>query len=149
MLAGFIGNIIPGLPGTPLILIAAIGHRIVFGQHSVSWWMLVLVGCLTLISVVLDYLATYDGAKQFGATWRGGVGAAIGGLVGLFFGIPGIVLGPFCGATLFELIGGHEFEKATKAGAGATLGLFASAVGKCGISVMMIGMFVVNVIWRS
>ncbi|HLP75822.1 MAG TPA: DUF456 domain-containing protein [Candidatus Paceibacterota bacterium] len=149
MLIGFVGNILPGLPGTPLILVAALGHRLYFGQHSVSWWILVLLGVLTLISVVLDYLATYYGAKRFGATWRGGVGAAIGGIVGLFFGIPGILLGPFLGATVLELIGGHEFEKAAKAGAGATLGLFVSAVGKCALAVMMMGIFTVTVIWRS
>jgi uncharacterized protein YqgC (DUF456 family) len=50
---------------------------------------------------------------------------------------------------LFELIGGHEWRKAAKAGAGATLGLFAGAIGKCGICVAMIVLFAVNVIYRS
>ncbi|HEU5125648.1 MAG TPA: DUF456 domain-containing protein [Verrucomicrobiae bacterium] len=149
MLIGFIGSIAPGLPGTPLVLAAAVGHRLYFGQHSVSWLIMILLIVLTLISLVLDYLASYYGAKKFGATWRGGLGAAIGGLVGIFFGLPGILLGPFLGAMLLELIGGHEFEKAAKAGAGATLGLFAGAIGKCAICVMMIGLFTINVIYRS
>ncbi|MBC8096018.1 MAG: DUF456 domain-containing protein [Akkermansiaceae bacterium] len=149
MLVGFVGSILPGLPGTPLVLIAAIGHRLYFGPESVGPLVLGVLIALTLITLVLDYVASYYGAKTFGATWRGGVGAAIGGLIGIFFGIPGILLGPFLGATLFELIGGHEFQKAAKAGAGATLGLFAGAIGKCAVCVVMIGLFTVNVIYRS
>ena len=149
MLIGFIGCIVPGLPGTPLVLAAAIGHRLYFGPNSINTFFLIFLVVLTLFSLVLDYLASYYGAKRFGATWRGGLGAALGGIVGLFFGIPGILLGPFLGAMLFELVGGHEFEKAAKAGAGATLGLFAGAIGKCAVCMMMIGMFTVNVIYRS
>ncbi len=149
MMIGFVGSIAPGLPGTPLVLVAAIGHRLYFGPHSVSGLIMGLLVAFTVITLLLDYLATYYGAKKFGATWRGGVGAAVGGLVGIFFGLPGILLGPFLGATLFELVGGHEFQKAAKAGAGATLGLLAGAIGKCAICVMMIGMFALNVIYRS
>jgi uncharacterized protein YqgC (DUF456 family) len=149
MLIGFIGSIVPGLPGTPLVLAAAIGHRLYFGQHSINTFFLSCLAILTVISLVLDYLAGYYGARRFGATWRGGLGAALGGIVGMFFGIPGILLGPFLGAMLLELIGGHEFEKAAKAGAGATLGLFAGAVGRCAICIMMIGLFTINVIYRS
>jgi uncharacterized protein len=146
---GFIGSIVPGLPGTPLVLAAAIGHRLYFGVHSINNAFLICLVILTVISLVLDYLASYYGAKRFGATWRGGLGAALGGIAGMFFGIPGILLGPFLGAMLLELVGGHEFEKAAKAGAGATLGLFAGAVGKCAVCVMMVGMFTVNVVYRS
>lgn len=149
MMIGFVGSIAPGLPGTSLVLVAAIGHRLYFGPHSVSGLIMGLLVVFTVITLLLDYLATYYGAKKFGATWRGGIGAAVGGLVGIFFGLPGILLGPFLGATLFELVGGHEFQKAAKAGAGATLGLLAGAIGKCAICVMMIGMFALNVIYRS
>lgn len=149
MLIGFIGCIVPGLPGTPLVLVAAIGHRLYFGQQSINTFFLICLVILTVISLVFDYLASYFGAKQFGATWRGGLGAALGGIVGMFFGIIGILVGPFIGAMLFELIGGHELEKAAKAGAGATIGLLAGAVGKCAVCVMMIGIFTVNVIYRS
>ena len=77
------------------------------------------------------------------------VGAALGGIVGLFFSLPGIVLGPFIGAMLFEMCGGQEFKKALKAGTGAVLGLFLGIVGKFSICVIMILLFVVNVIYRS
>jgi uncharacterized protein YqgC (DUF456 family) len=71
------------------------------------------------------------------------------GLVGLFFGLPGIIAGPFIGATLFELFGDRELKQALKAGLGATLGLFAGIVGKFAIAVVMMLLFATNVILRS
>jgi len=149
MLLGLIGSIVPGLPGTPLILVVAIGHRIYFGIASASNLVLgVLIG-LTIVSLVFDFLATVLGAKKFGATWRGALGAVTGGVVGLFFSLPGIILGPFLGAMLFEMLGDKEFKKAAHAGLGATLGLLLGIVGKFSIGVVMSILFAVNVILRS
>lgn len=145
MLVGLAGNVLPGLPGTPLVLIAAVLHRIYFGQASVGNLMLLILVLLTGVAIALDYLAGALGAKKFGATWRGAVGAALGGLIGLFFSIPGIILGPFIGATLFEMGGGQQFKPAAKAGFGAMAGLLVGAVGKLSLSVVMIGLFVVSI----
>jgi len=149
MLAGFVGSVLPGVPGTPLVLAAAIGHRLYFGAHSISNAVLICLIALTAFSVLLDYLATMYGAKKFGATWRGALGAAVGGIIGAFFGLPGIIAGPFLGAMLFELIGGYKFKNASRAGLGATLGLFAGLIGKCVVCTVMILLFTVNVIYRS
>ena len=149
MLAGLLGSILPGIPGVPLILVAAICHRLCFGAHSVNNTVMVILVGLTLVSIAFDFLAGMFGAKRFGATWRGALGAMIGGLVGLFFNLPGIILGPFIGATLFELLGDRELKLALKAGLGATLGLFAGIVGKFSVSVVMILLFATNVILRS
>jgi hypothetical protein len=149
MLVALIGNVVPGIPGTPLALIAAVAHRLYFGQASVNNTVLVVLILLTVVALVLDYLSSALGAKKFGATWRGMVGAVIGGLIGLFFSLPGIILGPFVGATLFEMLGDKEFKKAAKAGAGAVIGLALGAIGKSALCVIMIALFAVNVIARS
>jgi uncharacterized protein YqgC (DUF456 family) len=149
MLAGLFASIIPAIPGIPVILIAAIGHRLWFGEHSVNNTLLVILIILTFVSIVFDFLAGMLGANKFGATWRGMLGAVIGGMVGLFFHLPGIILGPFIGATLFELLGDRELKLALKAGLGATLGLFAGIIGKFAIGVIMILLFATNVILRS
>jgi uncharacterized protein YqgC (DUF456 family) len=149
MLAGFIGSFVPLLPGPPLVLIAALGHWLWFRPHSASALVLLFLTALTAFALVLDHFASVYGAKRFGATWRGLVGAFVGGVVGIFFNIPGIILGPFLGAMAFEMLGGYKIDKASHAGIGATLGVFAGIVGKCVISVVMIGLFTVSVIWRS
>lgn len=149
MLAGLIGSLLPVLPGTPLVLIVAIGHRLYFGDASVSNTILIILVVLTLGSLVFDFLASMLGAKKFGATWRGVTGAVIGGIIGLFFNLPGIILGPFLGAMLFEMLGGQEFKKATRAGLGATIGLLLGIVGKFSICVVMMILFATSVILRS
>jgi uncharacterized protein len=149
MLIGLIGSVVPVLPGTPVVLIAAIIHRLYFGEASVSNLFLAVLVVLTGLSLLLDFLASVLGAKKFGATWRGMVGAVVGGIIGLFFALPGIILGPFLGAMIFEMTGGKEFKIAAKAGAGAVIGLLLGVIGKFSICVMMIGLFATNTIYRT
>jgi hypothetical protein len=149
MAAGIIGSVIPGIPGTSLIFVTALGHRLYFGPQGVSWWILALLGGFALLSMVVDYLASVIGAAKGGATRKGMIGVIVGGLIGLFFSLPGIVLGPFIGALTFEWIGGRPFKEAALAGVGATLGLLAGSIGKLLIAFLMILIFMVSVIWRS
>ena len=149
MLAGLIGSLLPVLPGTPLILMAAIGHRLYFGASSISNPVLITLVVLVLVSMLFDFLAGMLGAKKFGATWRGMVGAVIGGTIGLFFSLPGIILGPFLGAILLEMLGGRKFKPAARAGFGALVGLLLGIVGKFSIGVVMMILFATNVILRS
>jgi uncharacterized protein len=89
----------------------------------------------------VDILAGALGARKFGASKRAMIGAGIGALAGLFFGIAGIVAGPFVGALLGELSQQRELVKAGMAGIGATLGLLIGAVAKLAIAFSMIGLF--------
>src|SRR5262245_12746172 len=148
MLVGLIGTLVPGIPGAPLILAAAIGHKLYFGADSISYLALVALLILTVLSMVLDFLGSLLGAKKLGATWRGMTGAILGAIVGLFFNIPGLILGPIIGAFLFELLGGREWRESAKAGAGALLGMLLGTVGRVVCCVLMIVVFSVSVIWN-
>ena len=88
MSVGVAGSILPGLPSTPLVLIAAIGHKLYFGETGVGWLVMTLLVGLTLLSILMDYLATLAGARKLGATWRGTTGAVVGCLLGLCFSLP-------------------------------------------------------------
>lgn len=149
MCVGLAGSILPGLPSTPLVLVAAIGHKLYFGETGAAWWVVGVLAAFTVLSLVMDYLASVYGAKRLGATWRGAVGAIVGGLIGLFFNLPGILFGPFIGATAFEMIGGRNFKESSRAGLGATIGLLAGTIGKLACCVAMMGLFTFNVIYRS
>jgi uncharacterized protein YqgC (DUF456 family) len=146
---GVAGSVLPMIPSTPLVVVAAVGHRLYFGESSASNLVLGLMIGLMLLSLVMDHLASMLGARKLGATWRGVAGAVVGGLVGLFFNLPGIILGPFLGAGLFELMGGRPWREATRAGIGAVLGLLLGTVGKIACCVAMILMFTVSVVWRD
>lgn len=149
MAVGCVGSVLPAVPSTPLVFIAAIMHKLWFKTASAGWLVLTLLVLITVVALVMDYLATIYGAKRFGATKKGMFGAVVGGIVGLFFSLPGIILGPFIGATLFEVMGGREWSPAAKAGVGATLGLFAGAVGKLICCLSMITLFIVGVLWNT
>ncbi len=149
MAVGLAGSILPILPSTPVVLLAAVGHRLYFGPHGASNLILLALLFLTALSLVMDHAASVLGARKLGATWRGAVGAVIGGLAGLFFSLPGVILGPFLGATLFEMLGGRHWKQATRAGAGAVLGLLLGAAGKFACCVVMMALFAISVVMRS
>jgi uncharacterized protein len=149
MSIGVAGSILPGVPSTPLVLLAAIGHKLYFGTTGAGWMVISILVGFTLLSLTMDYVASAYGAKRLGATWRGTWGAIIGGLIGLFFSLPGILFGPFLGAVVFELAGGRGLKESSRAGLGATLGLLAGALGKLFCCLAMMSLFAANVIWRS
>jgi hypothetical protein len=143
---GLIGTIAPVLPGTTIILAAAIIHRLMLGaEKSVGWKTIVVLVLLTLLSYVFDFLGSYFGAKYFGATKWGAFGAAIGMLVGLFFGIVGLFAGPVIGAVAGEFIAGKRMIDAGRAGWGSLLGNVGAMLAKLIIALAMITIFLINV----
>ena len=149
MLIGLLGSIMPALPSTPVVFIAALLHRLWFREDGAETWVLVVMGGITAFSLILDHLASMYGAKRFGASKYGIIGAAVGGIVGLFFSLPGIIFGPFIGALAFEAIAGRDFKESSRAGVGATIGLLGGVVGKVACCIAMGALFTVNVIYRS
>ncbi|MCP5524952.1 MAG: DUF456 domain-containing protein [Verrucomicrobiales bacterium] len=146
---GIAGSFIPGIPGPPLVLMAGIVHRLMFGEASASITVLIVMTVLMVLALVLDYVATLVGARKLGATWRGVVGAGVGGIVGIFWGPVALILGPFIGAVLFELLGGRKLKEASQAGLGAVLGLLAGTLGKLACAVAMTGLFLVSVLMNA
>jgi uncharacterized protein YqgC (DUF456 family) len=146
MAIGLIGTVVPVLPGTTIILGAAVIHRVALGaDRSLGVSALLALFFLTLVSYALDAGAAYLGAKHFGATRSGLVGGVLGGVVGLFFGLPGIFLGPIIGAVAGELIGGKRLVKAGRAGWGTIFGMLAGITAKIFIGLAMVAIFLTNV----
>jgi uncharacterized protein YqgC (DUF456 family) len=143
---GLIGTVIPILPGTTIILAAAIIHRLmVSAEKSIGWKTIVVLVLLTLLSYVFDFLGGYFGAKYFGATKWGAFGAILGALIGLFFGIIGLFVGPVLGAIAGEFIAGKRMIDAGRAGWGSLLGNVGATVGKLMSALVMISVFLVTV----
>ena len=149
MVIGAVGSMLPAIPSTPVVFLAALGHKLYFGDNSISYLILAILGIITLFSLVMDYIASLVGARKLGATWRGVAGALIGGILGLFLGPWGILIGPFIGALTFEMMGGRQFEEASKAGFGALLGIVAGTLGKFICAIAMASLFAANIIWRA
>jgi uncharacterized protein len=143
---GLIGTVLPVIPGTTIILAAAVIHRLMLGpEKSISWKLIAVLIALTVASYVFDFLGSYFGAKYFGATKWGALGAIAGALVGLFFGIPGLFVGPLIGAITGEFVAGKKMIDAGRAGWGSLLGNLGAIIGKLIIALVMIVIFLVSV----
>jgi len=148
IVVGLAGAVVPVLPGIPLIfggmwLIAGIdGYR-----HLGRWW-LIGIGSLAALGVIVDLMAGALGAKRVGASPRAVTGALIGTVLGLFFGLPGLLLGPFLGAAVGELVAGKDLQRSTHVGVGATLGFLFGAIVKLVVSLTMLGLFAAAWWWN-
>jgi uncharacterized protein YqgC (DUF456 family) len=144
MAVGLVGTLVPLLPGTAIILAAAVlAHFTVEPEHRVGWWTLTALAGLTVASYVVDLVSGTVGAKWFGATRWGAVGGIIGTIVGLFFGIIGIFVGPLIGVLIGELIGGKELVPAGKSTWGTLLGTVGGMIARFTIACVMIAWFLV------
>jgi uncharacterized protein YqgC (DUF456 family) len=142
ILAGIAGTIIPALPGAPLVLGGFILAASLDNFQRVDWWTLSILIILTIATILIDFVASAMGAKRSGASGLAVAGATIGALIGIFFGFPGLLFGPFFGALVGELIAKKEMGQATKAGIGTWLGLLIGTAVKLTVIFLMIGIFV-------
>jgi uncharacterized protein len=146
MAVGLIGTVLPLVPGALLILAAAIIHQVNVGPgKSLGWWNIAGLVVLTLVSYALEFGSGYFGAKRFGATKWGTIGAVIGTIAGMFYPFPGLLVGPLLGAIAGELIGGKRMVSAGRAGWGTVLGNLAGIVAKLLIALAMVCWFLLTV----
>lgn len=112
MFVGVLGSVLPGLPGVPVIFIAAIVYAYFTDFAVVGAGVLVLLGVLAGLAMVADFLGTAYGARRFGASMYGTVGGAVGGVVGTLLGalllgigaIFGLILGSIAGVFVGEYV---------------------------------------------
>ncbi len=148
IVVGVIGTVVPALPGVPLVFAGMFVAAWADGFQHVGLWTLIGLGVLTLIAVAVDFFAGLAGAKRVGASRLALIGAAVGTIVGLFFGIPGLLLGPFLGALIGELFAGATLKRAAGVGVGAWLGFLVGTVLKLAVCFAMLGLFALALIAR-
>ena len=122
-IAGMVGCILPIIPGPILSFSALILLSWIKSWQSFSQTFLIVMGILTGLLLLLDYVAPALGAKKYGASKRGLWGSAIGMLIGIFFIPPwGMIVGAFIGALVGELAAGKSGRKSLRAGWGILIG---------------------------
>ncbi|MBS0570397.1 MAG: DUF456 family protein [Proteobacteria bacterium] len=141
ILVGIAGTVVPTLPGVPLVfggmLLAAWADHF---QH-IGTFTLIVLGVLAGLALLIDFAAGVLGARRVGASTRALWGASIGMLAGLFFGLPGLLLGPFLGALIGELSAGNKLDHATRVGIGTWIGLLFGTLAKLALCFTMLGVF--------
>lgn len=141
IIGGLVGTVVPALPGVPMIFAGLFLAAWSNDFESIGWGTLSILAVLTVFAILIDYLAAAFGARRLGASPRAFWGATLGAIVGMFFGLPGIILGPFIGAVAAELSGGQGARQAGRSGYGVWVGLVIGTAVKLSIAFLMLGLF--------
>ncbi len=144
ILTGLVGLVLPALPGAPLMFAGIFSVAWADDFTRIGWRGLVVMGLLAALISVIDFAAEFVGAKKFGASWWGLLGAFLGLVAGLFLFPPfGIIIGPVVGAVLLEYVAEPDLKRAGKVGAGTAIGFVVGTALKYGLAFVLLGLAVV------
>lgn len=144
---GLAGSLLPVVPGSLIVWLGVLTHRLWMGaEDSVSWKIVIITFVLMLFGQLADFVLGVWGARKFGASWKGAVGAFIGAFVGLFIPPPlfWLIVGPIVGAVIGELAAGRSLRDGGKSGIGTVVGAAVAFALKFGVSVCVIALFFVD-----
>ena len=143
MFIGILGSFLPVLPGVP---ISWLGLLCFYLTPSIpfNWTFIIITGVIAIGLYVLDYIIPAMGTKKFGGSKAGAWGTTIGLVIGIIAPIPfGILIGPFAGALIGELVFNKTQGKmAVKAAFGSFLGFLASTFIKFFATLVYFGLFI-------
>ncbi|MCL7452596.1 MAG: DUF456 domain-containing protein [Anaerolineae bacterium] len=143
MTVGVLGTVLPVIPGTILIFVAALIYAVVEGFQVIGWPTLVVMGLLTAVATTADIWASSVGARIGGASGWSVLFGLAGGVAGLvFFSLPGAVIGAVLGVLLTEMMRVRDWRKALRAGGGWLVGWLLSTVVQLAAGLVMVVIFI-------
>jgi uncharacterized protein YqgC (DUF456 family) len=144
MVVGLVCSLLPIVPGNLIVWLGIIVHRLWLGaEASVSWQFILITGGLTLLGQLADFFLGYWGARRFGASWKGAMGAVGGAFIGFFLPPPlfWLIVGPILGAIAGELAAGSTLRQGGSAGLGSVLGGILAFALKFALSICLAALF--------
>ncbi|HTE32728.1 MAG TPA: DUF456 domain-containing protein [Chryseolinea sp.] len=142
LLAGIVGCILPFIPGPPLCFLALLLQQL-NPERPFAAKFLWLWAAVTLVVTLLDYVIPVYGTKKFGGSKYGAWGCTIGLIAGFWFGPLGIIIGPFVGAFVGELLANNNSEAALRSAAGSFIGFLFGTLLKL-IACFIMGWYLVQ-----
>ncbi|QLE00987.1 DUF456 domain-containing protein [Galbibacter sp. BG1] len=147
IIIGFFGSFLPILPGAP---ISWVGLLLLYLTKAIptNWWMLGITLFVAIAIIVLDYLIPIAGTKRFGGSRAGIIGTTVGLVVSIIFpvlGLFGVVVWPFVGAFVGELINKADRKTALRAAFGSFLGFLTGTFLKFVVAVIFSIIFMFKV----
>lgn len=144
MLVGILGSFLPILPGPPISWVGLLLLHFT-SVINMTWTFLGITLAIALLVFALDYVIPAIGTKKFGGTKAGVIGTSVGLVVALIFpvfGPFGIIIWPFIGALVGELLNKADKKTATKAAFGSFLGFLTGTFMKFLVAIVYLGMFI-------
>ncbi len=143
MILGVLGSFLPVLPGPPISWMGLLLLTLTSAVPD-NWWFIGITALVALVVVGLDYWIPAMGTKRFGGSRAGMIGTTVGLLVAIIFpvlGIAGIIIWPFLGAVVGELINKSNSQTALKAAFGSFVGFLTGTFLKFLVSIIYFGLF--------
>ena len=143
LILGFIGCVVPVLPGPPLAYAALLLVSAARKWEAVPRRSLIIMAILAAVVTVLDYLLPVLFARKSGASKGATVGSVLGMVAGIFLFPPfGVIVGALVGAIVGELVFNPSAEKPLKVGIWVFLGTILAMVAKLAYTGVAAGMFI-------
>lgn len=121
MAIGILGCLLPLLPGPPLAFVALLIQQLRTDAPFTTKFLWIWA-IITVVVTALDYIIPVYGTRKYGGSKYGIWGCTIGLIAGIWMGPLGIIIGPFLGAFIGELLARNNSENALKAAWGAFVG---------------------------
>ncbi len=141
IIVGVAGTILPGLPGAAAVFGGMLLAAWIDGFTKISAVTLVVLGVLTALAFAADIVGGLLGARRVGASKLALAGAALGTLAAFPFGFFGLLVGPFAGAVIGEIISQQRLDTAARVGFGTWIGLALGTLAKIALVFAMLGVF--------
>lgn len=148
LLVGLVGTVLPVLPGPPIAWVGLLAAH--FSTYSkIEIWILIATGIaaalITVIDNIFPSLMTKKAGGSKAATW----GCTIGLLASFFLGPIFILIAPFIGAFIGEMIhDSSDSKRALKAAFGAFKGFLLGTGLKMITVICFIWLFLWSIFWR-
>ena len=140
VIAGVAALVLPMIPGVAVIYLGILIIAWADDFTRIGPVMLFVMLGLMMVALIADNVAGIFGARRAGASGWGVFGAGVGAVVGIFFGLPGVILGPAAGALAFEYFRNPDARKAVRAGLGGLLGFVLGVIAKAVFGFLLIGL---------
>ncbi|MFP2995765.1 DUF456 domain-containing protein [Spongiivirga sp. MCCC 1A20706] len=144
IILGLIGSFLPVLPGPPLSWVGLLLLHLTSAVPNDPWFL----GVTFVIAIgvfVLDYVIPIAGTRRFGGSKAGMIGTSLGLIVAIIFpilGFFGIIVWPFVGALVGELINKADEKTAMKAAFGSFIGFLTGTFLKFIVAAIYTGFFI-------
>lgn len=146
-IVGIIGCVAPVIPG-PLVSFFGLWLLDYTRWADFSLTFILIFLAVALAVMAIDLVVPVWGTKKFGGTKWGIRGATTGLIVGFLFFPPfGIILGPFIGAFLAEMIAKSDMHKAIRSAWGSLVGFLTGVGLKLMASFAMLAYFIRALFW--
>ena len=148
LLAGLIGTVLPVLPGPPIAWAGLLAAH--FSSYSqIEIWILIATGIAAVFVTVIDNIFPSVMTKKAGGSKAATLGCTIGLIVSFFLGPVFILIAPFVGAFIGEMLhDSSDAKRALKAAFGAFKGFLLGTGLKIICVMCFIWLFLWSIFWR-